>query len=673
MQQQSIVTPGMIVLLVLLIIVAVACAVLFVTMMTAQKKAAKGRLTVRQIRKATERFTFYHNNFITRTNFRKVTEQLSALSIYSPDELKVQAVKFYQRSIFLALGIALFGIIFVHQLIPCLLLFVFGVVARDATITSSVESLRQKVVVQLSQMLSSLREHYAMTASIPDALAECQKGNLISAPIEKIHVILTSPNGEDLLEEFRQTIPFHIIQTFANVCYIAAESGDEKDEHGISIFKTAIGLLKTETDVEIRKIERKKLSFGTIKWLPFAALIMAPLLESFFKSNMPGTSVIYNGMFGMVGKVIIILSCLLGYFIVQVVQYDTVVSHNDRNGFVDSLLDKKWFARLVKNVTPKRSHSLLKVTANLKGAISHQNIRHIYGCKLLYCGLTFVTVYAVLVVFVFTSRDFTYNNMQSYSLSGGTEVTADESVKLRELDDRTLNAGKNFPPRDRDLELKLKETFPGWSDMQVDDQVNRIKSKFRTYWGTKYSFALVIIAQICTIIVWFVPEFLLKQRKKLVVNEAEEDVFQLQTIIAVLMYTKCDTLTAIEWLVAQSRLHKNVLNYAYNEYPSAPEMALERLRDNSSIPDFRQLVERLTSTIYNVSILDAFGDIASEKDQALRLREMRQEVAIQKSRHFASMFVKAPMVFVALFSFIGPLIILGVSEFMAILPELIGG
>jgi hypothetical protein len=262
--------------------------------------------------------------------------------------------------------------------------------------------------------------------------------------------------------------------------------------------------------------------------------------------------------------------------------------------------------------------------------------------------------------------------MQSYSLSGGVDISKEDLIRLREIDNDILSKGKNFEPRDRDLEIRLRAAFPKWGEMELDDQINRIKSKFRTYHNTNYSWGIVVIAQLIAVGAWFVPELILAQRKKLVLNEAEEDTLQLQTIISILMYTRLDTLGVMEWLVQQSRLHKEVLMYAYHEYPSDPEMALEKLRDKSVMPDFQQLIERLNSTVYSVSLLEAFGDIAAEKEQALRLREMKQEVMLDKNRRFASGFVKAPMVLVALFSFIGPLVILGVSEFAALLPELMG-
>lgn len=84
--------------------------------------------------------------------------------------------------------------------------------------------------------------------------------------------------------------------------------------------------------------------------------------------------------------------------------------------------------------------------------------------------------------------------------------------------------------------------------------------------------------------------------------EEEEDVLQLQTMLAILRFTHLDTMEALYWLARQSRVYQTAIYFAYHEYPSDPELALNRLKDKSSLPEFQQICERLLSTISQVTI-----------------------------------------------------------------------
>ena len=86
---------------------------------------------------------------------------------------------------------------------------------------------------------------------------------------------------------------------------------------------------------------------------------------------------------------------------------------------------------------------------------------------------------------------------------------------------------------------------------------------------------------------WFAPGIMLDLRKKMVRAEEEEDVLQLQTMLAILRYTSLDTMEALYWLARQSRIYQTAIYFAYHEYPSDPELALNRLRDKSSLPEFQ--------------------------------------------------------------------------------------
>ena len=178
------------------------------------------------------------------------------------------------------------------------------------------------------------------------------------------------------------------------------------------------------------------------------------------------------------------------------------------------------------------------------------------------------------------------------------------------------------------------------------------------------------IAMTVATIAWFCPSLMLKQRKKMVLAEEEEDVLQLQTMLSVLRYTKLTTLDALFWLSRQSRIYASALTFAYHEYPSDPELALSRLRDKSHLPEFKQICERLVTTISQVTIREAFADLESERSHMIRVREMVQEASIEKKRRICSPISKAPLYAMIIGHIGGPIGILVIKEGKSLLTQL---
>jgi hypothetical protein len=169
---------------------------------------------------------------------------------------------------------------------------------------------------------------------------------------------------------------------------------------------------------------------------------------------------------------------------------------------------------------------------------------------------------------------------------------------------------------------------------------------------------------------WFVPEISLKLRKKLVKFEETEDVMQLQTMMIALSTTKVDAMQALYWLERQSTIHKAPFWYAYHEYTSDPEGALDRLRYSVHSIDLKRLISKLESTVYRLSMSEAFSDMALNKDQSLRLREMNQDAELQSKKEFAKLFAVAPAAIALIGGFVAPIVILGFSEVMSVFGKL---
>lgn len=174
------------------------------------------------------------------------------------------------------------------------------------------------------------------------------------------------------------------------------------------------------------------------------------------------------------------------------------------------------------------------------------------------------------------------------------------------------------------------------------------------------------------IVAWHAPEVSLRMRKKLVLYEAANDVSQLQTMMIVLSETKMDVYNALIWLEKQSTVHKAAIRRCHYSYIADPMKALEELERMSPINDFKRILRKLKSSVYTLSLKDAFSDMSLDKAQSLTLREMLRNEELEQRKNSAKLIAVAPAAIALIGCFIGPVLILGITEMMDTMKNLNG-
>lgn len=664
-------TALMVAIIAIMFIVGVIGIVAIVMMSSKQKKNPK--LAEQQRSLATEkRFKYLYESPITRNMFRRIADQIAQLSIYSVEEVHELSVQYFILAAGASVCIVLVGAIAFQDIIAVLLCCVFAMVMFNVLVMKRIDDTHFAVVKEFSSVLASIRETYTIVGNIPDAINDCHTGKLLPKAMDRIYLVLTATDAEDRLEEFYRTVPFPMLQTLAGVCYILNDAGDEVNERGMSAFKNAITLLKNECDLEVRKLLQQKMKFSFLEYLPLIPLPFVGVLKWFLITYMPGTAVVFNGIIGYLSQTLIILCAIFAYWYVTNATSPNAVRHDDRMALVDRFRYWKPFEKnFLPNLLPKKAKTKAKIDKELQGALSHKDIEYIYSSKVLAAGIAFITTIFVLVCFTIFAREFTYNNIQSASFLSTTDgMSVREAELWHQVDNEVL--AQPFPPNSSTLINSgfLKQYFPELSDMDLQEQANRIISKYKQYHALRWHWWYVVVAYAVAAFAWFAPGIMLDFRKRLVLSEEEEDVLQLQTMLAILRYTSLDTMQALWWLSRQSQIHKLAITFAYHEYPSDPELAIERLRDKSNLPEFKQICERLLSTVSNVTIREAFSDLEAERDHMLRIREMVQQQAIDKKRRQCSPIALSPLYVMVVGHFLVPICVLAYNEIMALAPQL---
>lgn len=654
---------------VLILVAVVGCAVIgVISILNNEKKknAAKKDVKVAKSDHAqtyTKLYFILWDNFLVKKKFRAMVERLGELGVYTAVELRTKAVKFFLQTTGIACVVCLIGIICFQDLVASIIIIGFGYLMQNVLVDKQIDKVHYQLVKELSECLASVREMYTKYGTIPDAINECKKGHLIQSAMEKIYLILTSTDAEEKLEEFRATVPVRLLQTFANVCYILNDAGDQETENGTSAFKQGISLLKNEVDMEVRKLTKQKISFGALEWLPVIPMFTVGICEDFFINNIPGTSILYNGLLGYISRLVIALLSVLGYYIISIINSPSAVRTNDRMGLIDKLLKVKWFSKLVAAITPKNVRTLKKYDKLFKGALSKKDVKYIYASKLLVSVISGTLVLVVCTIVMQFARDYVYNNTGALSMTQGTVYTVEQQKVITEMD--KIYMSNEVKPSEEETTNLVYSMLPDIYELDKLEQVERLSTKWDSYHALTWKWWFVLVIFAVMVVAWFTPPLMIQLRKYLVKSEAEEDVLQLQTMLSILMYTSLDTLDAIYWMIQTSKIHKDVLLFCYHEYPSNPELSIERMKSKVNIAEFQNMCDKLISTIHYITLREAFGDLVHEREHIMQLRELVQDSSIKKKRTLASPLAMGSLFALCVGHILLPIGILGVKEFIS--------
>ena len=386
------------------------------------------------------------------------------------------------------------------------------------------------------------------------------------------------------------------------------------------------------------------------------------LLQWGITANVPGIAYIYEGSIGYASRITILISSIVGYQVISRMNAASSVARDDRWYICTELLKRAWFMRIIDQIKPVSGMRRKIKRVILRKSISRKSIEHLYAEKVLCTSVIFVFVLVSSVFSIIVGRNYIYNNYTFKSFTVDEHITPKELLRRKDLDDKLMQR-KALPDADT-LKSTIKEMYPKMSDFDRTDQYTRITDKYNLYHETIYYWWLLLATFLLGLLGWYLPDIILKQRAKMVKEESEEDVLQLQTMISILMNTSADTLDTMYWLARQSRIHKNALWTCCQNYSEGPLKAIEQLKlSDPDSPSFVRMCNKLSLTVYNVSIRDAFYDIEADRGYMLELRKMNQKDVITKRAVRAYYFALAPLVLTSFLYLMVPMGILGYSQY----------
>lgn len=611
-------------------------------------------------------FRWFSRFFLTKNGITKLHRNISSLSIYTYIESRILTVKMYINGIFLYLALILVFALLFKNVVYFLICMIFAVVVREQFFFKRIDKIRFQLLQEELNMLASLRQEYVRTRSVTEAFESVNRGKYIERAVTEIHNALCAIDAEEKLEAFNVSTPLQTLQTLATISYIVENRGDAETQNGTSIFSTAIDMIADEVRMDIRKERTKKQLFGTIEFIPVVPIFAIAPLSAVLKRLVPGTSYIYDGSMGFIFTLIILSCSLVGYYIITNITRSGATQYDDRTIFDRKLMSYIQVRRFIARIRPRDQNVLKAKFKLLRSSLSRNNIDYLYLRKAYLCiGSFFISLFLIFA-YLIVGRTAIVNNISGNSATGVSNLTVEEQEMLRIMDDKFLKTFSG-PPVDEQLEEFIKECMPNSKASVVSEQMTRLHNKYNQFHNMVFKWWMIWICFAVSLVAYNIPETILKRRAKMIMAESEEDCLQLQTTIAIMMNTSTDTLELLECLYKNSRVFKSILIDCYQNYVMDPYQALRIAKSKAQLPEFRNMMDKLSLTVTQITIAEAFSDLVSERSHMLRVRESVQLHTLEVKRVMVKPFAMAPMATLIACIFIAPICILAFSMYTDIM------
>lgn len=631
---------------------------------------------------------FVNHKVIRRLSRRyiiRLTKRLSMLSVYTKGEIQAGAARFTLRLFAMVMGTMAASCLIFDDIVSVLLCTVFAYIYVQTSIERSIEATTLRVYRELKNAVASIRIEYKKgNSDVLVALENAKYGNRIAPIIEDLKSVLTAADPEEALTEYYEKVPFKQVQTLAMICYNIANGGDTLDKYNNSTFDEAMLLMNSDINQKIEQMNYERIKFRRLENLALIGIVASIAFRYGMAYIMPSIEVVYNSMMGFLIQNGVILFSMIRYYGIAHMHLANVLVNDDRLDIVRSLMSKKPVERFIHTISP-RGRKRRIIERKLKLCFSKKTIDSYWCEKCLYAAAAFVCVFIVAVTSPVAERKFLYHYTNSFDLMADNSVYEEAGVSrglIQEMDIRYMaQRDAGFWSVDEsgmvtdaeeltEVARMVREYIPKISTLQMQDQMKRMATKYDRINGVKFHWYIILLCYAAAFLAFRAPDRMLKTRLSVAKEEEEEEFLQLQIVTMILAAMDLDTLEAIGHLAQIADIHKPALTRCYYGYAANPVDELERMESQTQSENFKQYIFRLKETVEDLSLKEAFADLASDREHICAERNDYIKDNINQRRNKAGLQALQPMNLAIYGMMVFPLVYTGITDLMAAMSQL---
>lgn len=585
-------------------------------------------------------------------------------------------------SCLLSWGICLFtffGVFLISPSLNTLLTSGVAIVLIDAEVIGRMAKTYEITALQqIYRMIADVEHNFYVEYRAEDALYRSMD-NLspnMKAAAEQIYQLLISEDKDEALRIYYENVPNKYLRAFVSQCTGEMERGDQIVD-GKRLFIRNMDNLKREIDIEVDKLQRLQLEFLGVMACVAAPVFCIDFVKRFAVSIKESMGTFFYGREGFMLDMAILTVIAGIYFIMRKsAEYRTFHKSEYRLLFY---IDKiPMIKRAMNNYCNKNASRMERIKRELRNNGNSIRPRHFVLRSFLLAGLTvvlgisaacylhslgrgklLVVQRADIEVLTSAAKESQYEKMGEI-----IEIYTKRYVlKVR---------GEKLPqaPESREeLTALLKEEGTFYSPILRNAMADEILRRIRAYKREYFSIFDLVLCLSLSIITYYLPELIIKYNSSVSKDAMEDEVYQFNALISMLMYVDSMTVKQmLEEMESFAVVFKQSLRLCINNYNSGDMGALQDLKEREPYEPFKRLVDNLIRCD-DMPICQAFQEIDVEQDGYMAKRKLANEKSIRK-RVFRA-YVLAAVPFLLLFAYgLVPTLLSSIQEINATLAEL---
>lgn len=556
------------------------------------------------------------------------------------------------------------------------ILLLFEVFIIESLVEGNVNKLDNKLLREQIDFFAEIRHAYHESNMVEEAIYQVAQTNEEEVALqgEKIYEILIADDPETELEKYYDIAPNSYLKEFAGLSYLTKEFGDRKTDTGASLYLRNLNNITQEMQLEILKRDKLDYVFQSLSVIALTAVLMLEPLKKWAVSNFEFVQSFYNGKFGTIAEIIIIILTIICYVMIRKIKDTT------KNNVMEIGNEHPWQEKVYKMSIPKvvvnafmpkkKTKEYMKITKLLKDSASSQKIEWMYVNKITVAIVTFVLS---IVIFLYIHNVAIRWIYEEVLLEDGTTTMMMSSTdknkgrKILEVDNKILDKlrGDNSITKARvRYELTLTAYYKDATDDMLDKGTDRVYTKLKAINAeSQLQWYEVLIAMGFSVLAYMFPNILLIFQKRMRDLEMEDEVMQFQAIILMLMkIERVNVEMILEWMERYSNIFRVPITKCVNNYESGAWESLEELKEDVTFPKFISIVESLQAAVEKIPIKEAFDELETEREYYQEKRKESNERLISKKGLVGKVFGFAPMIALFVGYLIVPLVALGLMN-----------
>ena len=580
----------------------------------------------------------------TKRYFLKFQKRLSML--YPSDVLDVNrmATSMMTRSSLMAIGsLVIMLILCKGDLFYILISIITVYVIFTNSLTSSVDKLELKLLKQFTDFITDCRSNYHTVGMVDDAIFMCIEDlpHEIRLHVSRIYDIMISTKVEEKVEEYTDIAPNRFLQMFAAVCATIQEFGDKRLENGESLFLMNLEYIKTETYIEINKIEKNNYLFSGLIVICIVPVFTLKLIAG-WATNIMDLSSFYNGAVGMLVMTLTFVSSLVCFELISQLKQGKIEEEKEHK-LLERLAGLAGVRAILTTYTNAHYSKALRIDNDLKMTGDHISPQAFLLKRLLTGAILALVTLALLISSnIINRKDILHNFANAFDESVVPDEEYREEMKLAaEAYLSREKKIKNTPEERARLVKEIEENEYMREDL-AEDIADTVISKADEFKHSYFKWYNLLIMLGVGVIGFYIPIWYLMYQMTVMKMSMEDEVAQFRSLALILMNVDGMNLdTILEWMERFAFCFRQTISECIINLESSTQGALAKMKERETFPPFIRFVNNLMN-IDDVGVAAAFDEVVTEQENYKDQRKLNNDIMLERKSNIGKLIAFIP-------------------------------